>query len=99
LLRVFVVDVDLVCEGREAPEAAIGIEPREFVRIGEGKRAEQECINDAEDGDVGADAEREDQDGNGGEGAVPPKSAKRVANVAEKRVQKWQAAGFAMCFL
>ena len=99
MLRVFVVDVDFVCEGREAPEAAIGIEPRELVRIGEGKRAEQECVDDAEDGDVGADTQSKNKDGNGGEGAVSPERAQRITNVAKKRVEEGKTAGFAMRFL
>ncbi len=86
-------------KGREAPEAAIGIEPRELVRVGEGQRAEQECVDDAEDGDVGAYAEGENQNSDSGESPVAPESAQRVTNVAKKRVEEWQTAGFAMRFL
>ena len=56
LFGVFVVDVDFVREGGEAAEAAIGIEPREPLGIGKWERAKEKRIDDAEDGDVGADA-------------------------------------------
>src|SRR5258706_3646964 len=38
LFGVFVVNINLVGEGRKAAEPAIGIEPGQFVRIGERKR-------------------------------------------------------------
>src|SRR5258707_7565155 len=61
LFGVFVVNINLVGEGRKAAEAAIGIEPGQFVRIGERKRTQQKRIDDAEDGNVCADAESENQ--------------------------------------
>ena len=49
-----------------AGEAALGGrrgDPDQLLRVWEGQRAEQQGVDDAEDGDVGADAEGKDEDG------------------------------------
>ena len=48
-----------------------------------GERAEQERVNDAEDGDIGADAEAETRDGYGSEAGPAYDPSKRPAQVLE----------------
>jgi len=41
-----------------------------LLRIGEWQRAQEQGVDNAEDGNVGADAKAQDKDGNEGESAV-----------------------------
>ena len=62
--RRLLLPVDIVAGRRDVAEA---LHPRpdhdELVRIGIGHRREQRAVDDAEDGRIGADSEREGQDG------------------------------------
>ena len=57
------------------------------VQVGE--RAEEEAVDDAEHGDIGADAECEGEDDRCGEGARLAEAAQRMARVAQERVEPW----------
>src|ERR1700751_657348 len=71
-------------------------DPEQARGIAEGKRAQHEGVDDAEDGDVGADAEREDEDGDEAEAAVAAQSAEGVANVLQEDVERGEAARCAL---
>ena len=65
-------------------DAASGVafpESDDAVGFGEGKGFEEDGVDDAEDGGVGADAEGEGEDGDCGEGGVFPELAERVFQV------------------
>jgi len=68
------------------------------VRFGEWERAQQDGVDDGEDDDVGADAESEDENGDGGEAGVAAEGAEGVAEVLEEDVEPGEAAGFALVF-
>ena len=53
-------------------------------------------VDDAEDGAVGADAEREGDDGGGREAGIPPQHADGVDEVLPQRVEERQAAAIAV---
>ena len=59
------------------------------VRIWE--RTDQHALDDAEDGGVAADAQRQRQHHGGRECRILSEAAKRVARVARKRFEQWQA--------
>ncbi len=67
-------------------------DPEQARGIAEGKRAQHERVDDAEDGDVGADAEREDEDGDEGEAAVAAQGAEGVAKILQEDVERGEAA-------
>jgi hypothetical protein len=56
---------------------------------------EEQGIDHAEDGDIGADSESEDEDGNEGEAGIFAQRAGGVAEVAEEIVDKMDAADVA----
>jgi hypothetical protein len=58
--------------------------PYELLRGGEWERAQKNGVDDAEDGDVGADAEGKDEDGDQGEGAIAAKGAEGVFQILDK---------------
>ncbi len=60
-----------------------GPDERELFWVNIGKRAQQDGVDDAEDGGVHADAERERQDGDQGESGAFAESARGVANVLQ----------------
>jgi hypothetical protein len=51
-----------------------------------GLRAEEHCVDDGEDRRIGADAERQDSDGDGGESGRLVEAAEGVAEVLYKPV-------------
>jgi len=57
---------------------------RQPVRIGIGERPEEQRVDDAEDGGVGADAERERGNGDEGESRRADQEARRVAEVLDE---------------
>ncbi len=56
----------------------------ELLLMGEGERAEQDGVNNAEDGDVGADAERESENRDDHEAWIFGQCAPGVANVSKE---------------
>ena len=60
--------------------------------IGVGKRAQQHAVDDAEDGGVGADAERESEYGDDGESRRFSQHSQRVAKIAEEILEELHAA-------
>jgi hypothetical protein len=50
----------------------------EFLRIFNGEKAEEDLVEESENGGVGADAESEGQYGNGGEARSAGEGAERV---------------------
>ena len=68
--------------------AAVGRgDPNEALGLVEGQRAQQDGMDDAEDDDVGPDAEGKDQDGDGGEAAIAAQGAQRVAEILRKALE------------
>ena len=56
------MEVDVVEIGAAAVAREFGggsVDDDDFAGVGDGQRAEDECVRDAEDGGVGADAKRE----------------------------------------
>ena len=60
------------------------------------KRRQEHRIDNAEDGGVGADAEREREDGREGEGGSATKAAQRVRHIAEGLIDDRHAAAIAI---
>ena len=61
-----------------------GIHGVELVRFGEWKRIEEYTVDDGEEGGVGADAQSESEDGDGGEAGILEEHAHAVADVLPK---------------
>ena len=80
-LRAPVVEV----RGGDGEELAKGgmsfPEGEEAAGMGVGKRLEEDAVDDSEDGGIGADAEGEREDGDGGEGRILAQAADGVAHV------------------
>ena len=72
----------------EIAEGEFAVEPNEAVCIRERERAEDDGIDDAEDGGVGADAERECQDRDDGKGRIFAESAEGVAEILGEVVEE-----------
>jgi hypothetical protein len=66
------------------------------VRVREWKRPQEYRVDDAEDSDIRADAEGEDEDGDYGEGAVAAEGAKGVLQVLEKDVESHESSRFTL---
>ena len=101
---LMIVDLFPNCIGEiEIAVAAAGrVEVREldqFVGILSREHAKDDGVDEAEDGGVGADAERESEDGGGGEGWSFAEGAEGVANVLEERFEEGDAASVATFFL
>ena len=74
--------------GGELRPAALGValeDAHEALRRSERQRPQHHRVHDGEDGGVDADAEREREDGNGGEGRVLAQPSGGVAHVARPR--------------
>ncbi len=87
-----VVGVGGVGGSGEAAGGVGGGDPGEAVGLGEGERAEEDSVDEAEDDDVGGDAEGEDKDRDGAEGAVAAKGAEAVADVLPEAVESGEGA-------
>src|SRR5207302_8287824 len=59
---------------------------REAVRLRERQGTVEQGVDDREDGGIGADADREREDGDGGEPGAPAQRAHGIAEVSEHRV-------------
>src|SRR5947207_15877990 len=59
------------------PRSGRFVQYHDPVRIRIRQRSKQNCVDDAKDGGVGADAERERDDRNGGEGGILDQLSKR----------------------
>jgi len=59
----------------------------ELLRGGHRQRADDEGVEQAEDGGVGADSERQGQNGGGRESGVLAQHAQRVSEVLEESLQ------------
>ena len=90
------VGVDRVgCTG-EAAAVAFRCNDDEALGIIEGQRAEEEGVDDAENGDVGSNAESEDEDGDNGEDAIAIEGADGVAEILEENIERGKAAGLTL---
>ncbi len=67
-----------------------------LLRIAKRKGAQQNGVHHAEDGDIRANAERENQDGDSRKSAVAPHGAKRKAQILHEHVEPRQPARLAM---
>ncbi len=63
------------------------------------ERLENDGIDDAEDGSIGADAEREREDGHGGNQRVSPKESTGVSKILNERLDRWKPSPVAILFL
>jgi hypothetical protein len=72
------------------------LEDDEALRIVNWQRPKENCINQAEDGGVGADAEGEREDGGGSKARRFAQHAEGEAEVLEKRVEERKAASIAV---
>jgi len=70
----------------------------ELVGAGIWQRFEKDGVNHAEDRGVGADAEREREDGDRGESGIFPQHAEGEAEILKRGFNERQAAEFAICF-
>src|SRR5580692_9290751 len=71
---------------RSAGLAGLGVpimDADQLLRIRKRQRAEEQGVDDTEDGDVGANGEREDEDGDGREAGITAEGAESVAHVLE----------------
>src|SRR5271168_3398495 len=74
-------------------------DPDQASRIAEGKRANEEGVDDAENGGAGADAQADDENGESGEAEVAAHGAKGVAEILGEAIEEGDAAGVAVEFL
>ena len=84
-----------------APAAARRIESGEldqFLRVSHREHAQDDGVDEGEDGGVGADTESQSEDGDGGEHGRVAKSAQGVTNVLEEGLQEGDAAGVTTFF-
>ena len=65
----------------DAAAAELLAEGDEVLRVGDGKRLQHEVVDEGEDGGVGADAEGQREDGDGGEAGTFGHHAETVADV------------------
>jgi hypothetical protein len=88
-------------------EAAVGdvlqrirqIDADQAIRLGIGQRPQQDAVDDAEDGGVGADAERDGQDGDDRKSGGVTNQSQRITNVLHERPQSAQRLNLAARFL
>ena len=66
--------------------------------VGERQRAEHKGVNDAEDGDVGSDGQRQNEYGDDGEAGIAAKGAQRVFQVLGKNVEIHKATCLPLLF-
>ncbi len=66
--------------------ACAPFEENELSRVGDGERAEHDGIDEAKDGGVGADAESEGEDGDGGKSRRVAQGTEGVAEVLQEFV-------------
>ncbi len=85
-------DVDPEGPTAESGGADIG-NPGQPIGFGKRQRPQHQRIDDAEDGGVGADAEREDDDRDQRQSPIAPESAQRVLHILAKRLE---SQGFAV---
>ncbi len=71
----------------EITELEFAVEPDEAVGVGEREWAKDDGVDDAEDGGVCADAERESEDGDEGEAGIFAERAKGVAEILGEVVE------------
>jgi hypothetical protein len=71
---------------RQAGRIVVG-DPDQLFGVAKRERAEQQCVDDAEDRGARADAEPDDHDGEDGEARVAPQRAKRLAQVLPEPVE------------
>src|SRR5262249_20519715 len=71
----------------------------EAIGIGVWQGAQQDGVNDGEDGGVGADSEGDGQESDASESGILTQDAQRVANVVPGGFEEVDAAGFAASFL
>ena len=64
--------------------------------VGKGQRAQHQRVHHAEDGDVGADAEGENENGDEGEAAVAAEGAEGVLQILQKNVEFHKSSRFAV---
>ena len=83
LLGVARVDVRCVGAFVDPP-----LEYRQPLRLRDRQRVEQHSADDAVDGDVGADPERERQHGHGGEGRALAQQPRGVADIRPERLER-----------
>ena len=63
------------------------VEPNQPILVRERERAKEDGVDDREDGGVGADAQREGEDGDGGEAEVLAHQAQGEADVLRQDLQ------------
>ena len=88
-----------VGHGGKAAHSAVCRHPHELLRIAKGQGPQQDRVHDAEDGDVGADAQRQDQHGDRRKSPVASQRAQRVPQVLQQHIEHRQSARFAMLLL
>ncbi len=82
----------------EIAEREFSVEPDEAIGVCEGERAEDDGVDDAEDGRVGADAEGESEDGDESEAGIFAEGAEGVAEILgeiveeRRRLRRWSRA-------
>src|ERR1700730_11825616 len=94
----FLKGIDPVGHIGKGAQAIVAGKPGEVLRLWEGQGPEKNRVDDAEDDDVGSDAEGEDENGDDGEAAIPAEIAEGVAEILEKDFESGDAAGFALIF-
>ena len=81
---------------RQPRRVAVG-DPDQPIGLGEGQRAQDQRVDDAEDRDAGADAEAGDEDGERREAGVAPQDADGVTQILKElgeghaRLDGWMA--------
>ena len=82
-----------------ARQAALGgrrRDPHQAIRVLERQRSQENRVDHAEDGDVGADAKGQDKDGDQSEAAIAAEGTEGIAQIQKKNVQCHDSSRFAM---
>ncbi len=79
-------------DGSGAVGRSGGVEIDDALRVGDGKRAQEHRVHDAEDGGVGSDAQSKREDGGEGEAGTLAHGAQAEAEIAEEAIQPGPAA-------
>ena len=85
------VDVFAIRRRQLVAEVVGGPDGEHVARTRHGERPEQQCVGEAEDGGVGADAEGQRDDGRRGEGGAAPQQVDTMAQVARQIVEPGKA--------
>jgi hypothetical protein len=97
-LKLFVC-AHSVGDDRKPALTPAALQPRELLRVRERKWTQHNGIYDAEYGNVGANADGQNEHGNNGKPPVPTARPKGVTQILQQDIQGWQSSRVSMLLL